>query len=163
MRDLNEVLTQILSGTEQFKKSAGGGIEAAAEILNHVDATLEASISSHIRAVDPGLAQKIRDKMFVFENLMNLDDRGIQLLLRQVQPDTLVVALQGTTDALRDPVVKSMSERAAQILREDLEAKGPVRLAQVEAEQREILRIVRRLAEEGQIEMDANSEARVVE
>jgi flagellar motor switch protein FliG len=163
MRDLNEVLTQILSGTDQPKKSAGGGIEAAAEILNHMSAAQEASISSHIRAVDPELAQQIQDKMFVFDNLIDLDDRGIQLLLREVQPETLLVALKGTTDALREKVLKNMPERAAQMLRDDLETRGPVRLAQVEAEQGEVLRIVRRLAEEGQIEMHANNEAGVVE
>jgi flagellar motor switch protein FliG len=163
MRDLNEVLTQILSGTDKLKKTARGGIEAAAEILNNMGGTLEATVSSHIREVDPELAQKIQDKMFVFENLMDLDDRGIQLLLREVQSETLVVALKGTTEALQEKVFKNMSQRAAEMLRDDLEAKGPVRLSEVEAEQREILRIVRRLAEEGQIVMGGKGEEGLVE
>jgi len=163
MRDLNEVLTQILSGTDKLKKSARGGVDAAAEILNNMGATLEATISSHIREVDPELAQKIQDKMFVFENLMDLDDRGIQLLLREVQSETLVVALKGTSDALREKIFRNMSQRASEMLRDDLEAKGPVRLSEVEAEQREILRIVRRLAEEGQIVMGGKGEEGLVE
>jgi flagellar motor switch protein FliG len=163
MRDLNEVLTQILSGTDKLKKSARGGIEAAAEMLNNIGGTLEATISSHIREVDPELAQKIQDKMFVFENLLDLDDRGIQLLLREVQSETLVVALKGTSDTLQEKIFKNMSQRAAEMLRDDLEAKGPVRLSEVEAEQREILRIVRRLAEEGQIVMGGKGEEGLVE
>jgi flagellar motor switch protein FliG len=87
----------------------------------------------------------------VFENLLELDDRGIQLLMREVQSDSLVVALKGTSDALKEKIFKNMSSRAADMLREDLEAKGPVRLSEVEAEQKEILKIVRRLGDEGQI------------
>jgi flagellar motor switch protein FliG len=163
MRDLNEVLTQILSGSDKLKKSARGGIEAAAEMLNSMGGTLEAAISSHIREIDPELAQKIQDKMFVFENLLDLDDRGIQLLLREVQSETLVVALKGTSDTLREKIFKNMSQRAADMLRDDFDAKGPVRLSEVEAEQREILRIVRRLAEEGQIVMGGKGEEGLVE
>jgi flagellar motor switch protein FliG len=163
MRDLNEVLSQVLSGTDKVKQSARGGVQTAAEIMNNLGATVEASITAHLREVDPDLAQKIQDKMFVFDNLMDLDDRGIQLLLREVQSETLVVALKGTTDALREKVFKNMSQRAAEMLRDDLEAKGPVRLSEVEAEQREILRIVRRLAEEGQIVLGGKGEEGLVE
>jgi flagellar motor switch protein FliG len=163
MRDLNEVLSQLLSGSDQLKKSARGGIDAAAEILNNLGATIEATVTSHIREVDPDLAQKIQDKMFVFENLMDLDDRGIQLLLREVQSETLVVALKGTSEPLREKIFKNMSQRAAEMLRDDLDAKGPVRLSEVEAEQREILRIVRRLAEEGRIVMGGKGDAGLVE
>jgi len=163
MRDLNEVLSQILTGSDQIKKTAHGGIDAAAEILNNLGATIEASVTSHIREVDPDLAQKIQDKMFVFENLLELDDRGIQLLLREVQSETLVVALKGTSEPLREKIFKNMSQRAAEMLRDDLEAKGPVRLSEVEAEQREILRIVRRLAEEGQVVLGGKGEEGLVE
>ena len=163
MRDLNEVLSQLLTGTDKVKQSPRGGVDAAAEILNNLGATLEASVTSHIREVDPDLAQKIQDKMFVFENILDLDDRAIQLLLREVQSETLVVALKGTTDQLREKVFKNMSQRAAEMLRDDLEAKGPVRLSEVEAEQREILRIVRRLAEEGQVVMGGKGEEGLVQ
>ncbi|HTT40872.1 MAG TPA: flagellar motor switch protein FliG [Burkholderiales bacterium] len=163
LRDLNETLTEILTGSEKLKKSTGGGIAAAAEILNNMGATLEAAVTAHIREIDPDLAQKIQDKMFVFENLLDVDDRAIQLLLREVQSETLVVALKGTSDALRDKIFKNMSQRAAEMLRDDLEAKGPVRLSEVEAEQREILRVVRRLAEEGQIVMGGRGEESLVQ
>jgi flagellar motor switch protein FliG len=163
MRDLNDVLSQLLSGSDQLKKSARGGIDAAAEILNNLGATIEATVTSHLREVDPDLAQKIQDKMFVFDNLLDLDDRGIQLLLREVQSETLVVALKGTSEPLREKIFKNMSQRAAEMLRDDLDAKGPVRLSEVEAEQREILRIVRRLAEEGQIVMGGKGDEGLVE
>ena len=151
LRDLNEVLTQLLSGSDKIKKSAMGGVKVAAEILNFMGAVVETSALQSIREYDPELAQKIQDKMFVFDNLMDLDDRGIQLLLREVQSDSLVIALKGTNPALRDKVFRNMSQRASEMLRDDFESKGPVRLSEVEAEQKEILKIVRKLADEGQI------------
>jgi len=89
--------------------------------------------------------------MFVFENLIDIDDRGIQTILREVQSDSLIIALKGAPPELREKIFKNMSTRAAEMLREDLEARGPVRLSEVEAEQKEILKTVRRLAEEGQV------------
>jgi flagellar motor switch protein FliG len=163
LRDLNDVLTQLLQGTDRVKKSARGGIEAAAEILNYLGGNLEAAVTAHIRESDADLAQQIQDKMFVFDNLADLDDRAIQLLLREVQSETLIVALKGTSDPLRDKVFKNMSQRAAEMLRDDLDAKGPVRLSEVETEQREILRIVRRLAEEGQIVLGGKGDEGLVE
>jgi flagellar motor switch protein FliG len=139
-----------------------GGIDAAAEILNYMGGQYEASVTGYIREADPELAQKIQDKMFTFDNLVDLDDRAIQLLLREIQSETLVVALKGTSEALQEKVFKNMSARAAEMLREDLEAKGPVRLSEVEAEQKEILKIVRRLAEEGQIVMGGKGEEGLV-
>jgi flagellar motor switch protein FliG len=100
--------------------------------------------------------------MFVFENLNDLDDRAIQLLLREVQSESLIVALKGADPALREKIFKNMSNRAAEMLREDLEAKGPVRLSEVEAEQREILKIVRRLADEGQIQLGSGGDDQYV-
>ena len=151
LRELNEALTRMLSGTTSVKKAAMGGVRHAAEILNFVGAAAETAVLDNVREYDPDLAQKILDEMFVFENLMDIDDRGIQTLLREVQSDSLVVALKGAAPDLREKVFKNMSQRAAEMLREDLESKGPVRLSEVEAEQKEILKTVRRLAEEGQI------------
>ena len=104
-----------------------------------------------VREQDEDLAQKIADQMFTFDDLMKLDDRSVQVLLREVQSDSLIVALKGADPELRERIFKNMSQRAAETLREDLEAKGPVRMSEVEAEQKEILKIVRRLADEGQI------------
>ena len=151
LRELNDVLTTLLSGADNLKKSTLGGIKAAAEILNFMGGNVETSVIASIREYDPELAQKIQDKMFVFENLLDLDDRGIQLLLREVQSDSLIIALKGTSGPLKDKIFRNMSQRAAEMLRDDLEAKGPVRLSEVEAEQKEILKIVRKLADEGQI------------
>ncbi|WP_374347995.1 flagellar motor switch protein FliG [Chitinimonas sp.] len=151
LRELNDVLTQLLSGADRVKKSAMGGEPMAAEILNFMGGVVEASALNAIREYDPELAQRIQDKMFTFENLMDVDDRGIQLLLREVSSDSLIVAMKGTSETLRNKIFKNMSQRAAEMLRDDFEAKGAVKVSEVEAEQREILKVVRRLADEGQL------------
>jgi flagellar motor switch protein FliG len=151
LRELNDVLTQLLSGSDRIKKSAAGGVGMTAEILNFMGNTVEASALNYIREYDPELAQRIQDKMFVFENLLEVDDRSIQTILREVQTDSLVVALKGTSSELKDKIFRNMSQRAAEMLRDDLEAKGPVKLSEVEAEQKEILKVVRKLADDGQI------------
>ena len=153
LKELNESLTRMLSGAATAKKAAMGGVRHAAEILNFVGSAAETAILDNVREYDPELAQKILDEMFVFENLLDIDDRGIQTILREIQSDSLIVALKGSPPELREKIFKNMSSRAAEMMREDLEAKGPVRLSEVEAEQKEILKIVRRLAEEGQIVM----------
>ncbi len=154
LRELNEALTRLLAGaSSNVKKAAMGGIRHAAEILNFVGQAAETAIVDNVREYDPDLAQKILDEMFVFENLLDVDDRGIQLLLREIQSDSLILALKGSSPELRDKVFKNMSQRAAEMLKEDLESKGPVRLSEVEAEQKEILKIARRLADEGQIQL----------
>ncbi len=151
--ELNEALTRLLAGSSAIKKTAMGGIRHAAEILNFVGQASETAIIDNVREYDPDLAQKILDEMFVFENLLDVDDRGIQLLLREIQSDSLILALKGASEELREKIFKNMSQRAAEMLREDLEAKGPVRLSEVEAEQKEILKTARRLADEGQIQL----------
>lgn len=151
LKELNDALTRMLAGATTSKKAAMGGVRHAAEILNFVGAASETAVLDNVREYDPDLAQKILDEMFVFENLMDIDNRGIQTLLREVQSDSLVIALKGAAPELREKIFQNMSQRAAEMLREDLEAKGPVRLSEVEAEQKEILKTVRRLAEEGQI------------
>ena len=151
LHELNEALTRLLSGSASVKKTTLGGVRHAAEILNFVGQANETSVIDNVREYDPDLAQKILDEMFVFENLLDVDDRGIQLLLREIQSDSLILALKGASEGLREKIFKNMSSRASEMLREDLEAKGPVRLSEVEAEQKEILKVARRLADEGQI------------
>ncbi|MBN8440741.1 MAG: flagellar motor switch protein FliG [Thauera sp.] len=153
LKELNEALTRMLAGATTVKKSAMGGVRHAAEILNFVGTAQETAVIDNVREYDPELAQKILDEMFVFDNLLDIDDRGIQTVLREVQSDSLIVALKGATPELREKVFRNMSSRAAEMMREDLESRGPVRLSEVEAEQKEILKVVRRLAEEGQIVM----------
>ncbi len=151
LRELNDVLTKVLTGGDKIKKSTIGGVRAAAEILNFMASAEESSVLGAIRDYDPELAQRIQDEMFVFENLLDMDDRSIQLLLREVQSESLIIALKGTSSELREKIFKNMSQRAAEMLKDDLEAKGAVRVSEVEAEQKEILKVVRRLAEEGQV------------
>ena len=154
LRELNEAMTRLLAGaSSNVKKAAMGGVRHAAEILNFVGQAAETAIVDNVREYDPDLAQKIIDEMFVFENLLEVDDRGIQLLLREIQSDSLILALKGSSPELRDKIFKNMSQRAAEMLKEDLESKGPVRLSEVESEQKEILKIARRLADEGQIQL----------
>lgn len=151
LKELNEALTRVLSGSTQLKKTAIGGVRHAAEILNFVGSSAETAILDNVREYDPDLAQRILDEMFVFDNLMDVDDRGIQTILREVQSDQLIIALKGANPDMREKVFKNMSQRAAESLREDLDSKGPVRLSEVESAQKEILKVARRLAEEGQI------------
>lgn len=158
LRELNDAMTRILAGAAaNTKKAAMGGIRHAAEILNFVGQAAETTIVDNVREYDPELAQKILDEMFVFENLLDIDDRGIQLLLREVQSDALIIALKGSSPELREKIFKNMSQRAAEMLREDLDSKGPVRLSEVEAQQKEILKIARRLSEEGQLQLGGGS------
>lgn len=158
LRELNDVLTKLLTGNESLKKKTIGGVRAAAEILNFMSGENEASVMENLRKYDGDMAEKIMDEMFVFDNILEIDDRGIQLLLREVQSDSLIIALKGANQDMRDKIFKNMSQRAAEMMREDLDSKGPVRLSEVEAQQKQILLIVRRLADEGQIMLGAKGE-----
>lgn len=154
LHELNEVLTRMLAGSAN-KKFTRGGVKTAAEILNFVGATNEASAIENVRSVDPDLAQQIQDHMFVFDNLETVDDRSIQTILREIQSESLIIALKGASVEVREKIFKNMSQRASETLKEDLESKGPVKLSDVEAEQKVILNIARRLADEGQITLGA--------
>jgi len=151
LKDLNEVLFQVLSGSDKMRKSSLGGIKTAAEMINLMGTNIEATVIESIRNHDPDLAQKIMDKMFVFDDLIKLDNQAIQMVLKEVASDALIAALKGAQPELKDKILSNMSSRAAEALREDLESKGPMRLSEVEAQQKEILKTVRRLSDEGQI------------
>ena len=151
LKDLNDVMSQVLAGGERMKKQNLGGVKTAAEIINMMGTSIETSMLDYIREADAELAQKIMDNMFTFDDLEKLDGKGIQALLKEVQSESLLVALKGASAELREKVFGNMSARAAEMLKEDLETRGPVRLSEVESEQKEILKIVRRLVDEGQI------------
>jgi flagellar motor switch protein FliG len=151
LKDLNEVMTKVLSGGDRSRKAALGGVKTAAEMINMMGTAIETSVLDYVREADNDLAQKLMDNMFSFDDLIRVDDKGIQALLKEVQSESLVVALKGATPEMREKVFKNMSSRAAETLREDLEGRGPVRVSEVEAEQKELLKVVRRLADEGQI------------
>jgi flagellar motor switch protein FliG len=151
LKDLNEVMSKVLAGGDRLKKATLGGVKTAAEIINMLGNTVETAVLDYIREADTELAQKIMDNMFTFDDVEKLDDKAIQALLREVQSESLVIALKGASAELRERIFRNMSTRAAETLREDLESRGPVRLSEVEAEQKELLKTVRRLADEGQI------------
>lgn len=150
LQELTEVLTGMLDG-QTLKRSKMGGVRTAAEILNIMNTALEEAAIETVRAHSEDLAQKIIDEMFLFENLIDLDDRSIQILLKEIDTDSLVVALKGAPEDLVDAFLRNMSTRAADMVREDMEARGPMRVSQVEAEQKAILQVARRLAESGEI------------
>lgn len=153
LQTLNEMLEKRVSGTSSIHSSTVGGAKIAAEILNFLDSSLEGEIVDQLKETDEQLGQQIQDLMFVFDNLVDLDDKGIQTVLREVSSDSLLLALKGADVSLREKIFKNMSKRAGEMLREDLEAKGPVRVSDVEVAQKEILGIARRLSDEGQLSL----------
>ncbi|MEZ5739167.1 MAG: flagellar motor switch protein FliG [Burkholderiaceae bacterium] len=153
LRELNDVLTKVLSSERRGSKVNLGGSKPAAEILNLMGSAAEQGILDWVREQDADLAQDISDQMFVFADLIKLDDKAIQAVLREVQGDTLVLALKAADQELREKVFKNMSQRAAEALREDLEMQGPIKLSDAENEQKEILKTVKRLAEDGTIQL----------
>ena len=156
--ELNEVLSRVLAGADKLKKTALGGPKIAAEMINGLGASLEAEVLEAVRETDEDLAQQIQDQMFTFDDLVKLDDKAVQAVLREVANDGLVIALKGATPEIRDKVLKNMSQRAAEALREDLESRGPVRVSDVEAQQKEILKTIRRLADAGEIAIGGGGE-----
>jgi len=153
LSELNEVMEKQFSGKANVKSSSVGGVKTAANILNFMDTNLESTVLAKIKESDQTLATKIEDLMFVFEDLIETDDRGVQSLLREVSSDSLLLALKGASDAIKEKVFKNMSKRAGEMLRDDLDAKGPVRLSEVEKAQKEILSIARRMADAGEISL----------
>ena len=158
LKDLNDVLFKVLAGGDKVRKASLGGVKTAAEMLNQMGGNADVAVLDSIRNYDPELAQKIMDKMFVFDDLVKLDDRSLQLVLREVVTETLIVALKGGSMEVRDKILANMSMRAAESLREDLEGRGPMRLSEVEAQQKEIVKVVRRLVEEGQVTIGGGAE-----
>lgn len=153
MRELDQVLEQLMSGRRKTSRGPLGGAAVAAKILNQLGSENEKLILATIRDVDEDLANEISDQMLTFGDLLKLENKAIQTMLREIQTDSLVLALKGADEALRERIFKNMSQRAAETLREDLESRGPVRMSEVEEQQKEIMKTVRRLAEEGQIQL----------
>ena len=158
LKDLNEVMGKVLAGGDKMRKASLGGVKPAAEIINMMGGGAETAVLDYIREADNELAQKIMDNMFTFDDLAKLDDKAIQTLMKEVQSESLVIALKGATPEMREKVFRNMSTRAAETLREDLDSRGPVRVSEVESEQKELLKIVRRLADEGQIQLSSGGD-----
>ncbi len=149
LSELNDIMEKRFAGNAVGQSSNLGGPKVAAEILNFMDGTNESAVLAHMHKVDEQLGALIEDLMFTFENLIELDDRGMQALLRQVPSERLLIALKATDEGLKAKIFKNMSQRAAEMMMDDLDAKGPVRLAEVETAQKEILAIARKMADEG--------------
>ncbi|WP_291968318.1 flagellar motor switch protein FliG [Candidatus Symbiopectobacterium sp.] len=160
LAELTEVLNGLLDG-QNVKRSKMGGVRTAAEIINLMKSQQEEAVIDAVREFDGELAQKIIDEMFLFENLIDVDDRSIQRLLQEVESESLLLALKGSDEPLREKFLRNMSQRAAEILRDDLSTRGPVRMSQVENEQKAILLIVRRLADSGEMIIGGGKDAYV--
>lgn len=153
LKELDEIIQRRFEENPEAELTGVGGVKAAAEILNGVSAEIETHVLEQIKEIDSDLSEEIQENMFIFDNLLAVDDRGMQTLLREVSTDKLVIALKGAANELQEKIFKNMSSRAAELLRDDLEAKGPVRLAEVEEAQKEILTAAHRLSEDGQISL----------
>ncbi|MFT4058725.1 MAG: flagellar motor switch protein FliG [Legionella sp.] len=153
--ELGQVIEKQLSGQKVSKTASIGGIKSVADVINYFDGAMEDEVLNKIKDWDEELSEKIRDKMFVFENLVEMDDRSVQTLLRDVSPELLKLALKGTTEPTKEKIFTNMSKRAADLLREDIELQGPVKVIDVEKAQRDILAIAKSLAEEGKIALGA--------
>ncbi|CNI73411.1 flagellar motor switch protein FliG [Yersinia mollaretii] len=160
LQELTEVLTNLLHG-QNLKRSKMGGVRPAAEILNLMKTQQEEAAIEAVREFDQELAQKIIDEMFLFENLVDIEDRSIQRILQEIENESLIIALKGADAPLRDKFFRNMSRRQADIMMEDLGSRGPVRMSQVEAEQKSILLIVKRLAESGEVIIGGSEDAYV--
>ena len=160
LQELTEVLGNMLDG-QNLRRSKMGGVHTAAEILNLMNSALEEAAIESVRAHNKDLAQSIIDEMFLFDNLIEMDDLGIQRLLKEIDTNSLRFALKGAPEALRDKFLKNMSTRAADLLREEMEGSGPVRMSQVEKEQKAILLVVRKLANDGEIVLGGGDDAYV--
>jgi flagellar motor switch protein FliG len=158
LQELNDILEKQFSGNAGSQTTTMGGYKCAAEIMNNLDSSIEGDLMEAIKEVDEDLGNQIQDLMFVFDNLRDVDDRGIQALLREVSSDLLIIALKGADNDLQEKIFANMSKRAAELLRDDLEAKGPVKLSEVEGAQKEILTIARRMADAGEIMLGGTGE-----
>jgi flagellar motor switch protein FliG len=151
LQELNEIMEKQFAGQAGTQAAKMGGMKSAAEIMNYLDTNIEGQLMDAIREQDEEMSQQIQDLMFVFDNLADVDDRAIQAILREVQQESLLKAIKGADDELRDKITNNMSKRAAEMLIDDLEALGPVRISEVETAQKEILSVARRLADSGEI------------
>ena len=158
LQELNDILEKQFAGNAGSQTKEIGGVKTAAEIVNNLDSSVGGELLDSMKEIDEELGTQIQDLMFVFENLKDVDDRGIQALLREVSSDVLILALKGADDILQEKIFANMSKRAAELLRDDLEAKGPVKVSEVESAQKEILTIARRMADAGEISLGGSGE-----
>ena len=158
LNELNMIMEKQFSGTSNVAQSTMGGFKTAANIINYMDSSVGSAIMTAIQEHDNEMSDSIQELMFVFDNLIDVDDRGIQALLREVSSDNLTLALKAADEKIKDKILKNMSKRAAEMLKEDMESRGPVKLSDVEGAQKEILAVARRLADAGEIVLGGGGE-----
>jgi flagellar motor switch protein FliG len=153
LEKLGQIIEAQLAGQKGGKKSSIGGIKSVADVINYLDASVESEVLDGIKGTDETLCESIKEQMFIFENLAEVDGRSIQVLLRDISSDDLILALKGADARVKQKIFSNMSKRAAELMKDDLEAKGPVKVSEVEAAQKEILAVARRLAESGEMNL----------
>lgn len=158
LQELDDLIDEYFKKEKPDKISSIGGPSIAANILNNIKPDIESSIMEDINSRDKALGEKIKGLMFVFDNLLDIDDRGMQTILRDAPQDKLVLALKGASPDVREKIFKNMSKRAAEMLRDDLETAGPAKLSEVEDAQKDVLEVALRLAEEGKIVLGAGGD-----
>ena len=151
MEELEQIMMKQFASNSSSKSSSFGGIKAAAQIMNSVKVDLESAIMAGLNKLDPDLMQKIQDNMFTFENLVSVDNRGIQAIMRTVEPDLLMVALKGAPDYVKDKFLDNMSARARVMFVDEMEGKGPLRITEVEEAQKNVMRQARKLSDAGEL------------
>ncbi len=161
IKELDAIMEKYFSDNDNVKSSMVGGEKTAADILNLIDTAIEVKMMDQVRNENEDLANRIQDLMFVFDNLREVDDRGIQTMLREISTDLLTLALKGVDEDFQQKFLKNMSSRASEMLVEDMESKGPVKLSEVEAAQKEILNVARSLEESGEIVLGGSGEEMV--
>lgn len=155
IQELGNIIEKQLTGQKMSKSFSVGGIKSVSDVINFLHGDMGEQVLQNIKNWDEELADQIKDKMFVFENLLDMDDRSVQTLLRDVSNEQLKLALKGTIETVKEKIFSNMSKRASELLKDDLEAQGPVKVSDVEQAQREILAIARNLADEGKISLGA--------
>ncbi len=158
MQELEAIMRKQFSSNSSLKSSSVGGVKAAAKIMNYVKSDIEQGMMRSLSSRDADLAQRIQDNMFAFENLEGSDNRSIQTLMRNVPTELLMVALKGADDILKDKFLLNMSQRAREMFVEEMEAKGPMRLSEVEEARKQILRTARRLSDAGELMLGRGSD-----
>ncbi len=161
LQELNDIMeSQFLRGSATKSQNIGG-VKKIADIMNFLEGSIESRVMEAVKENDEDLGQEIQDLMFVFDNLIEVDDRGVQAILREISTDILVLAMKGADDDIKEKIFANMSKRAAELMRDDLEAMGPVKLSEVEGAQKEVLTVARRMAESGEITLGSSGEEMV--
>jgi flagellar motor switch protein FliG len=153
LNELNDVLARLLTGNEAIKGKPIDGVRATASIMNFVKNDVETKLMTELYQFNPELAKQVTDQMFVFDDIVHLEERDLQKLVRNIPQDSMVIALKGAKTELKEKIFKNMTTRAAEMLREDFDAKGPVRLSDIDHHQKVILQIVRQMADDGRISL----------